>query len=92
MPNNPKKQTIDPFLWKGSVSVDCLDGQAARLIVAHYSEPHRHYHTLAHIVVCQELLSATDHASLELRLAIVYHDIIYDTHRSDNEAESAKLA
>lgn len=58
-----------------------------------YSEPHRRYHTLAHIT---ELLSLLDEFELDDRdsveAAIWFHDAIYDTHASDNEARSADLA
>lgn len=58
-----------------------------------YSEPHRRYHTLAHIT---ELLSLLDEFELDDRdsveAAVWFHDAIYDTHASDNEARSADLA
>lgn len=60
-----------------------------------YSEPGRHYHTKEHIAAmlrqsdaCAELLqdkTATD-------LAILYHDIVYDASRKDNEEASADRA
>lgn len=60
-----------------------------------YSEPSRHYHTAAHIAAmlrqsdsCAEMLQdkmATD-------LAILYHDIVYDASRKDNEEASAERA
>lgn len=58
-----------------------------------YSEPHRHYHTLDHIA---EFLSLLEQFELEQRehveAAVWFHDVIYDTHRNDNEARSAELA
>jgi len=58
-----------------------------------YSEPHRRYHTLTHIT---ELLSLLDEFELDDRdsveAAVWFHDAIYDTHASDNEARSADLA
>lgn len=56
-----------------------------------YNEPHRFYHTLEHInsmiydALKQNVL--TD----ELLLAIIFHDIIYDPKKSDNEEKSAEL-
>lgn len=60
-----------------------------------YSEPHRHYHTLAHIASLLE--QREQHAAHftqlhEVDLAILYHDVIYDPSRTDNEAASAELA
>ncbi len=60
-----------------------------------YSEPHRHYHTSAHIDAC--LTHLNDHAYLAqdidaLEYAIWMHDVVYDTQRQDNEARSADLA
>lgn len=63
-------------------------------VMQHYREPHRHYHTLAHIeLMFGELDSITDRlfAPDLVALAIFYHDIIYDPTRSDNEAQSADL-
>ena len=62
---------------------------------AGYSEPHRAYHTLRHIEHCLEEFEpvrreARDPVAVEL--AIWYHDVVYDTHRRDNEERSAVLA
>jgi predicted metal-dependent HD superfamily phosphohydrolase len=60
-----------------------------------YTEPHRAYHTLHHLADC---LSWLDRAySLAenpgaIALALWFHDAIYDTHRADNEAQSANWA
>ena len=80
-----------------------------------YSEPHRKYHTLAHIdhlllqiervftesrerayqSLLDESSSGTDlraaNPSNELLLAALYHDVIYDTARTDNEEQSARF-
>lgn len=61
-----------------------------------YSEPDRHYHNLTHIEDC--LLKLDNWTPLPSRaqrdiieLAIWFHDIIYETERSDNEESSAAL-
>jgi predicted metal-dependent HD superfamily phosphohydrolase len=58
-----------------------------------YSEPHRRYHTLAHV---EELLTLLREFTLDDRdsveAAVWFHDAIYDTRASDNEARSAELA
>jgi predicted metal-dependent HD superfamily phosphohydrolase len=64
-------------------------------LIARYQEPHRHYHTTQHLAECFARLDEVDvpieHAP-EVELASWYHDAIYDTHRQDNEAQSAALA
>lgn len=62
--------------------------QVWRRLHAHYQEPHRHYHTLAHIAHCLGQLDlARDHVA-ELsatEMAIWFHDIIYHYGARDNE-------
>jgi predicted metal-dependent HD superfamily phosphohydrolase len=64
-------------------------------LVAGYSEPQRHYHTLDHIAALFRLLDQhgqhlSDRDAVEL--AILFHDAVYDPARSDNEEASAALA
>lgn len=64
-------------------------------LVRAYTEPHRHYHAVSHIVEFLQLLDmhggsvADDDA---VKLAILFHDAVYDPKRQDNEAASASLA
>jgi len=64
-------------------------------LTAHYSEPHRAYHTMQHI---EECLGEFDRSWNLARspglvgVALFYHDAIYDTHAHDNEEKSAALA
>ena len=60
-----------------------------------YSEPHRAYHTLLHLseaygvlVECADHLERPD----EAKLALWFHDAIYDSRRHDNEERSADWA
>lgn len=57
-----------------------------------YGEPHRHYHTLAHIAhvlqVVQQLASQTQNLT-HVQLAAWLHDVVYDPRAPDNEAQSA---
>lgn len=57
-------------------------------LLARYGEPHRHYHTLTHVL---DVLRALERPSLALSLAAWYHDAIYDSRASDNEERSADL-
>ena len=58
-------------------------------ILRNYSEPHRHYHTLNHIYKMLEYTIDVD--NINLFLAIVYHDVIYDPKRNDNEEKSIEF-
>lgn len=65
------------------------------LLVAAYSAPDRHYHTLEHLAemfrVAARLGSITDDPAA-LHLAVWFHDAVYDPRANDNEARSADLA
>ncbi|MDF1739315.1 MAG: hypothetical protein P1U86_09155 [Verrucomicrobiales bacterium] len=59
-----------------------------------YSSQGRHYHTLQHIRNCLSKLDSVSHCHNReaLKLAIWFHDAIYDPLRTDNEEASAELA
>lgn len=67
--------------------------EAFSQLVTAYAEPHRVYHTAEHIADC---LNQLDQAPLEppvaVEAAIWLHDAVYESHRDDNEAQSAALA
>lgn len=59
------------------------------------AQPHRHYHTQAHVDALLRWLAT--HAALVARrdlieAAIWFHDAVYDPARDDNEVQSAALA
>jgi predicted metal-dependent HD superfamily phosphohydrolase len=64
---------------------------------AAYATPPRAYHNFAHV---EEVLRHYDEVTAgpgwtqpeEVRLAVLYHDAIYEAGRKDNEARSAELA
>jgi len=64
-------------------------------IVYRYSEQHRHYHNLNHIAYlfswCDKYIDGIKYPAV-VGFAIIYHDIIYDTYRQDNEEQSAEIA
>src|SRR5262249_28427939 len=62
---------------------------------AAYLEPGRCYHTLDHIAALLRQLDehrAVARDADALALAIIFHDVVYDPLRHDNEARSAALA
>ena len=73
-----------------------ITGAVRNELIARYSEPHRRYHTMVHIEDCLAQVAAStdmdDNQRALMDAAIWFHDGIYDATRSDNEAESAKLA
>jgi predicted metal-dependent HD superfamily phosphohydrolase len=68
-----------------------------RALTAAYREPHRAYHNVAHIA---EVLRWFDVVADEVGWddpiavyhAILFHDVVYDATRNDNEVRSAELA
>jgi predicted metal-dependent HD superfamily phosphohydrolase len=60
-----------------------------------YSSSDRFYHNLTHIEDCLSLFDQTNFLAVhpeEVELAIWFHDVVYDTHRNDNEQKSAEWA
>ena len=90
----PQIKTRWAELWQ---ELRVKDGQEPALaaLVAHYSEPHRAYHNLAHVMDCLEQFEAVRslvHDPTTVEMAIWYHDAIYDPRAKDNEEQSADLA
>jgi predicted metal-dependent HD superfamily phosphohydrolase len=71
-----------------------FDAPASMLerLAARYAEPHRHYHTWAHVLACFEARDLlTRAASPEVDLALLFHDAVYAPLARDNEDVSADL-
>ncbi len=69
---------------------DTYDG-----LVKAYSEPHRYYHNKSHIgtvLAYLDSFSALAESKSEIELALWFHDAIYKTFSSSNEADSADWA
>ena len=72
-----------------------IEGELKNELSALYRAPGRHYHGLAHVeallaLAREYLADLADPRAVEA--AIWFHDAIYDSRRSDNEARSAALA
>jgi predicted metal-dependent HD superfamily phosphohydrolase len=64
-------------------------------LVARYREPHRRYHTLAHVGACLVWLdwfSGSAAHPEEVELALWFHDAVYALGEANNERRSAELA
>lgn len=79
--------------------LDGVPSRAALLaeLAPRYAEPHRHYHGIDHIEALARLFVDVAagpgwRAPVEVQLAILFHDAIYEPGRPDNEARSAELA
>lgn len=74
---------------------ELIAAEISDLLIAKYSEKHRVYHNLSHIVHLlddAEAFKASFHDYDGVRLAIWFHDAIYDPKSRKNEIESARLA
>ncbi|WP_018609176.1 HD domain-containing protein [Uliginosibacterium gangwonense] len=70
-------------------------GRLYAKLIAAWSEPHRHYHTLQHLGECLTALDAYGQDttySTEIAMALWFHDAIYNVHAHDNELRSAAWA
>jgi predicted metal-dependent HD superfamily phosphohydrolase len=83
--------------WQEAWSELRLTPQSGLLaeLEARYREPHRAYHTLQHIHECFERLASGESPAerlAEVRIALWFHDAIYDTRAQDSEERSAHWA
>jgi pantetheine-phosphate adenylyltransferase len=71
--------------------------EVAELILDRWSEPHRHYHGLNHLSEILGLLKQNGFWFPEsgynviMLYSAIFHDIVYDPTRNDNEEESIKI-
>ena len=86
--------------WQSAIE-STRPGSPAELVfeevVGHYREPHRRYHTVVHLELvisdAEELLAVLPvRDAAAVRLALFFHDAVYDPRADDNEAQSALLA
>ncbi len=65
-----------------------------REVRAHYDEPHRHYHTAAHLGHCLKEFDKAGHLIPDpdaVELGLWFHDAVYHPKACDNELLSAEL-
>lgn len=82
-------------LWTTDVGPHFAD--TLTRLLARYSEPHRRYHAVEHVLrvrrrVGELLRSHPVPDASTVCVAVWFHDAIYDVRRSDNEAASSALA
>ncbi|WFE51532.1 metal-dependent phosphohydrolase [Micromonospora sp. WMMD1155] len=88
--------------WRAAVrgagaSPDASSARAGEQLLGRWREPHRHYHTVAHLTavldVVDEYADLADRVDL-VRLAAWFHDAVYDPRAAGyaNERDSAALA
>jgi predicted metal-dependent HD superfamily phosphohydrolase len=80
--------------WQDAGVAQADEGLHGRLI-AHWSEPHRRYHTLQHLGECLTQLGDVHQLTErrgEVALGLWFHDAFYDPCRDDNELRSADWA
>jgi predicted metal-dependent HD superfamily phosphohydrolase len=87
--------------WCATLAAAGSDATAARQLeageslLARWSEPHRSYHTTAHLAAMLstvDLLAAAPADATAVQLAAWFHDAVYDPRQDDNESASAALA
>ena len=74
--------------------VEAPDG-LRRFVLDELGSPARHWHGLVHHALMLRAVTRADHDSAARRkliLATLFHDIVYDAQRSDNEEASAAVA
>jgi predicted metal-dependent HD superfamily phosphohydrolase len=81
-------------LWR-ELGADPVPAGLFNQLLAAYSEPHRHYHTLQHLREGLAHLEAAASLALrpaEVEVALWFHDAVYEPQRADNEERSAEWA
>jgi predicted metal-dependent HD superfamily phosphohydrolase len=83
-------------IWQRNLIEGAVDNSEAihQQLLQAYREPHRRYHTLAHIEHCLAMFEQCQSLSVTpdaLEIAIWMHDVILESGRRDNEAVSADL-
>lgn len=81
---------INPYYEHRMVNLGFTIEQSKE-VVEKYHEPHRFYHTWEHIEDILNMMERDGVHDDEFFLTAVFHDVIYDPQRTDNEVESVKF-
>lgn len=92
----PERVSLEAFtpLWR-RLGARPDPGPTHTVLCNAYGEPHRHYHTLAHIAHVLTAFDGVRHCLWDpgaAEMALWLHDLVYDTHAGDSEAQSATQA
>ncbi|GEM_PF-516165 len=82
-------------LWDQYVPQNAKTDHIFKDLLAKYSEPHRAYHNVGHLVEVFEAFKEYEDRWQDpqaVALAMFYHDAVYDVLRNDNEGQSAEYA
>lgn len=67
--------------------------QVFQEMIAAYSSPERHYHSVAHLVhILSTIQSLQPDNAIAVQLAAWFHDVVYNSQAHDNEERSADFA
>jgi len=92
------RSNIDETTWRAlldRLGLSDLNAITYAKLVAAYSKPDRHYHSLDHIADCLDQLDACAlpaEQSDPIALALWFHDAVYNWRSKTNEADSATWA
>ncbi|MBD2439066.1 hypothetical protein [Nostoc sp. FACHB-110] len=98
---NYPTDTLNTLLsrWQKTLQTFAVDKLAAEQafvkLVAAYSTPERHYHTLQHVehvLNTVDVLQGYTRNLSAVQLAAWFHDVVYDNQAEDNEEKSADYA
>jgi len=92
-----QNSSVDISHWHGLMRAFKLpeNNETYHKLITAYSEKHRAYHTLDHITACFEHLDNVAQQATyahEIKLALWFHDVIYNPFSGRNEEDSADLA
>lgn len=98
IPARERPEKILPLLlrkWEETWSENVTLGEE---LLQRWSEPHRRYHTAVHLLECLDAIDFLSEKELgqspprEVRLAVWFHDAVYEGVAGDDELNSAALA
>jgi pantetheine-phosphate adenylyltransferase len=97
VPNVVFKKLLEYQLFKNIEAIKRFNGDSSttNCVIAAYSEVHRKYHGLNHLITCINEFNSCEKLLKEpnlVKFALMYHDFIYKTLSKTNEEESAIAA